>query len=278
MTTPSGSITTVPKWFWYGTRRLLPINNTFLEGISILVQNHPMSETDYDYHDAILSIRKTDNTPSNTMDVPTSKLPFDYFPETPSALTGDLFSPSNVTRLAVMAGGISTVVRDKALAKFYHKQTSQASSETYDTPFSSINTKPGLSEMKFNLGVHINPHMSNHRDPPKTHPLPPHRTHHPRRLQRRRSDGAGRTLGQANDGPGSVNAPTGRPSSIDPDLHANPTRYNGSDNALLPPKDDKSDAEQAPTPKDRPEPRRSFILFSTQHRLSPLFSHYSHDP
>jgi hypothetical protein len=48
------------------------------------------------------------------MDVPTSKLPFDYFPETPSALTGDLFSPSTIARLAVMAGGISTVVCDKA--------------------------------------------------------------------------------------------------------------------------------------------------------------------
>jgi hypothetical protein len=32
MTAPSGSITTIPKWFWYGTRRLLPTKNTFLEG------------------------------------------------------------------------------------------------------------------------------------------------------------------------------------------------------------------------------------------------------
>ena len=143
-----------------------------------------------------------------------------------------------------------------------------------------------LRIMKFNLGVHTNPHMSNQRDPPRTHPPPPHRTHHPRRPQRRGSDGTGRTPGHANDGPGSVNAPSGQPSPIDPDLHANPTRYNGSDHARLPPTDDKSDAEQAPTPKqatakDRPEPRQSFILFylfSTQHRLSPLFSHYSHDP
>jgi hypothetical protein len=36
MNAPSGSITTIPKWFWYGTRRLLPIKNTFLERISIL--------------------------------------------------------------------------------------------------------------------------------------------------------------------------------------------------------------------------------------------------
>ena len=73
-----------------------------------------MSETDYDYLDAILSVRRTDNAPTTTMDVPTPKLPFDYFPETPSALTGDLFSPSTITRLAVLAGGISTRVRGKA--------------------------------------------------------------------------------------------------------------------------------------------------------------------
>ena len=90
------------------------MKNTLLEGISILLQSHPMSETDYDYLDAILSTRRTDSAPTTTMDLPTSKLPFDYFPETPSTLTGDLFSPSSVTRLAVLAGGISIRVRDKA--------------------------------------------------------------------------------------------------------------------------------------------------------------------
>jgi hypothetical protein len=73
-----------------------------------------MSETDYDHIDAILSVRRTDDAPTTTMDIPTPKLPFDYFPETPSALTGDLFSPSTITRLAVLAGGISTRVRGKA--------------------------------------------------------------------------------------------------------------------------------------------------------------------
>ena len=100
MTAPSGSITTIPKWFWYGTRRLLPMKNTLLEGISILLQSHPMSETDYDYLDAILSTRRTDSAPTTTMDLPTSKLPFDYFPETPSTLTGDLFSPHPPSRYA----------------------------------------------------------------------------------------------------------------------------------------------------------------------------------
>jgi hypothetical protein len=73
-----------------------------------------MSETYYDYLDAILSVRRTVSASTATMDVPTSKLPFDLFPETPSALTGDLFSPSTIIRLAILAGGISTVVRDKA--------------------------------------------------------------------------------------------------------------------------------------------------------------------
>jgi hypothetical protein len=80
MTVPSGSITTIPKRFWYGTRRLLPIKNTFLEGISILLHNHPISETDYDYLDAILSVRRTDSASTTTIDVPTPKLPFDYYP------------------------------------------------------------------------------------------------------------------------------------------------------------------------------------------------------
>ena len=39
---------------------------------------------------------------------------YKYYPETPSALTGDLFSPSTITRLAVFAGGISTRIRDNA--------------------------------------------------------------------------------------------------------------------------------------------------------------------
>ena len=39
---------------------------------------------------------------------------YKYYPETPSALTGDLFSPSTITRLAVLAGGISTRIRDNA--------------------------------------------------------------------------------------------------------------------------------------------------------------------
>ena len=47
-----------------------------------------MSETDYDYLDAILSVRRTDSASTTTMDVPTSKLSFDYYPETPLALMG----------------------------------------------------------------------------------------------------------------------------------------------------------------------------------------------
>ena len=67
LTAPSGSITTIPKWFWYGTRRLLPVKNTLLEGISILLHNHSMSEPDYDYLDAILSVRRTDDAPTTSL-------------------------------------------------------------------------------------------------------------------------------------------------------------------------------------------------------------------
>jgi hypothetical protein len=55
MTTFSGSITIIPKWF---TRRLLPLKNTFIEGTTTGLNNHPMSETGYDYLDAILSVRR----------------------------------------------------------------------------------------------------------------------------------------------------------------------------------------------------------------------------
>ena len=67
---------------------------------------------------------------------------------------------------------------------------------------------------------------------------------------------------------------------IDPDLHANPTRYNESDNARLPPTDDKSDAEQAPTPKQATAKDHDNLLFYFSHNIgfSPLLSHYSHDP
>jgi hypothetical protein len=100
----------------------------------------------------------------------------------------------------------------------------------------------------------------------------PHRTHHPRRPQRRGSDGTGRTPGPATDGPGSVNAHSGQPSPIDPDLHANPIRRNGSDHARSPSKDYKSDADQAPTTKpatakDKPEPRQPFSIIFIPHNI-----------
>ena len=128
------------------------------------------------------------------------------------------------------------------LARSYHEQTSPVSSEIYDTPSSNTNIKPGSNETKFNHEAYISPHTTNQRGPPRPLPPPPHRTHHPRRPTRRGSDGAERIPGPATDGPGSANAPSGRPSPIDPDLHANPTRHNGSDNAR-PPTDDTSDAD-----------------------------------
>ena len=158
---------------------------------------------------------------------------YKYYPETPSALTGDLFSPSTITRLAVLAGGISTEVRDKA-----RQVLPQA-----DIPSLLRDLRYTLIEHQYQTWIERNevqprglhkPSYTNHRGPPRPHPPPPHRTHHPRRPQRRGSDGTGRTPGPATDGPGSVNAHSGRPSPIDPDLHANPTRHNGSDNARPP--------------------------------------------
>ena len=224
-----------------------------------------MSETDNDYLDAILSTRRTDSAPTTTMDLPTSKLPFDYFPETPSTLTGDLFSPSTVTRLAFLAGGISIRVRDKA------RQVLPRA----DIPSLLRDLRYTLIEHQYQTWIERNevqprglhkPSYDKPKGPPKAPSPPPHHTHHPCRPTRRGSDGAERITGPATDGPGSVNALSGRPSQIDPDLHANPTRHNGSDNARPPPTDDTSDADQAPstkqaTAKDKPEPRQYFSLY-----------------
>ena len=128
------------------------------------------------------------------------------------------------------------------LARSYHEQTSPVSSEIYDTPSSNTNIKPGSNGTKFNHEAYISPRTTNQRGPPRPLPPPPHHTHHPCRPTRRGSDGAERITGPATDGPGSANAPSGRPSPIDPDLPANPTRHNGSDNAR-PPTDDTTDAD-----------------------------------
>jgi hypothetical protein len=75
MTAPSSSITTIPKWICYGTSWLLPIKNTFLEGISIRL-----------YLNAIISVRHTDNASTTTMDASNPKRHFDYFAENPNRI------------------------------------------------------------------------------------------------------------------------------------------------------------------------------------------------
>ena len=133
-------------------------------------------------------------------------------------------------------------------ARSYLKQTYQASSETYDTPSSNTNTKLGSNAMKSNLGVYTSPRILNPRDHQRPPPPPPHRTHYPNRLPKRGKDEARRTFGQTNEGLGNASAPSGRQSSIDPDL-ANLNRYTGNDNLRPPLAGTESDAEQAPTPK-----------------------------
>ena len=61
VTAPPFSITRVPKWYWYGERRLIPTKNTVPSTIYMALENFPMTEADYDTIDAILSVRRIDD-------------------------------------------------------------------------------------------------------------------------------------------------------------------------------------------------------------------------
>ena len=103
---PPFSITRVPKWYWYGERRLIPTKNTVPSTIYMALENFPMTEADYDTIDAILSVRRIDDAATTTLPLPELDPGTPYFPETPQGFRDTLFSHEMAKRLAVMAGGI----------------------------------------------------------------------------------------------------------------------------------------------------------------------------
>ena len=229
-----------------------------------------------------MSTRRTDSAPTTTMDLPTSKLPFDYFPETPSTLTGDLFSPSTVTRLAVLAGGISIRVRDKA------RQVLPRA----DIPSLLRDLRYTLIEHQYQTWIERNevqprglhkPSYDKPKGPPKAPSPPPltARTTHAGPQEEEATESRGHLVPQ----PTGLEAPT----LLLDDHHRStpilpPTRTDTTEATTHVPR---RTTKATPTRPHRRTRRRRrinrnhdnlFFIFSTQHRLSPLFSHHTHDP
>jgi len=70
------------------------------------LENFPMSESDYDTIDAILSVRRIDEAATTILPLPELDPGTPYFPETPQGFRDRLLSHEMAKRLAVMAGGI----------------------------------------------------------------------------------------------------------------------------------------------------------------------------
>jgi hypothetical protein len=94
---PPLSIARVLKWYWYGERRLIPTKNTIPSTIYLALENYPMMESDYDFLDAILSVRRLDAAATTTISLPETDTSAPYFPETPGDF-GTLFSPERRLR------------------------------------------------------------------------------------------------------------------------------------------------------------------------------------
>ena len=103
---PPSSITRVPKWYWFGERRLIPTKNTVPSTVFLALENYPMTESDYDFIDAILSVRRIDTAATTTISLPEKDTGAPYFPETPKAFRDTLFASAATDRLAILAGGV----------------------------------------------------------------------------------------------------------------------------------------------------------------------------
>ena len=65
-----------------------------------------MTESDYDFLDAILSVRCIDAAATTTISLPETDTDAPYFPETPWAFRDTLFASATTKRLAILAGGV----------------------------------------------------------------------------------------------------------------------------------------------------------------------------
>ena len=112
LSAPPNSITMIPKWYWYGERRYIPSKNTITSHLYLGLDNHSLPEQDYDYVDAILSVRRIDPESPTTITLPEVDTTTPYFPETPNSLRDTLFSQNTAATLALLAGAIPLAVRD----------------------------------------------------------------------------------------------------------------------------------------------------------------------
>ena len=103
---PPSSITRVPKWYWFGERRLIPTKNIIPSTRFLALEKHPMTESNYDFIDAILSVRRIDTAATTTISLPETDTGAPYFPETPKAFRDTLFASAATERLAILAGGV----------------------------------------------------------------------------------------------------------------------------------------------------------------------------
>ena len=65
-----------------------------------------MTESDYDFIDAILSVRRIDTAATTTISLPETDTGAPYFPETPTAFRDTLFASAATEMLAILAGGV----------------------------------------------------------------------------------------------------------------------------------------------------------------------------
>ena len=66
----------------------------------------PNDGVDYDFLDAILSVRRIDAAATTTISLPETDTDTPYFPETPWAFRDTLFASATTERLAILAGGV----------------------------------------------------------------------------------------------------------------------------------------------------------------------------
>ena len=65
-----------------------------------------MTESDYDFIDAILSVRRLDAAATTTISLPDNNNSTPYFLETPWGFRDSLFASAMTERLAIRAGGV----------------------------------------------------------------------------------------------------------------------------------------------------------------------------
>jgi hypothetical protein len=67
---PPFSLALVPKWYWYGEKRFIRTKNAIPFTIYLALENLSMAESDYDFTDAILLVRRLDAVTTSTISLP----------------------------------------------------------------------------------------------------------------------------------------------------------------------------------------------------------------